>query len=189
MESKPDFRTPPRALSIGMYLFLASLSMLFLSSMLGYVLIRLHHPEFTVKLPDSLWGSTAILLIGSFMIHRAVVNVRRERQKPFRRDVYITLFLAIAFLCVQTPSMAYILRQHSALGGAPNNLYGLVFFLIMIHALHVVGGVIAMIIVAVRAGMGKYDHEANMGVRHAALYWHFLDIVWIIMFSMLLIAG
>jgi cytochrome c oxidase subunit 3 len=46
-----------------------------------------------------------------------------------------------------------------------------------------------MVIVNIRAAMGKYDHESNMGVRHAALYWHFLDAVWLVMLTMFLVTG
>jgi heme/copper-type cytochrome/quinol oxidase subunit 3 len=61
-------------------------------------------------------------------------------------------------------------------------LYGLAFVLILVHALHVVGGIIGLVN-TVRHGMhGDYDHENYYGIKHAAMYWHFLDGVWIVMF-------
>ena len=68
-------------------------------------------------------------------------------------------------------------------------MYGLVFFLILVHALHVVGGIVALGIVTFRARRRKYDHENYMGVQFAARYWHFLDVVWIGMFTMFLVMG
>ncbi|HEY1923474.1 MAG TPA: cytochrome c oxidase subunit 3, partial [Tepidisphaeraceae bacterium] len=65
----------------------------------------------------------------------------------------------------------------------------LVFFLIMVHALHVLGGIVALVIVTLNARRQKYDHENYMGVRFAARYWHFLDVVWIGMFTMFLVMG
>ena len=55
------------------------------------------------------------------------------------------------------------------------------FVLAMLHALHVVGGMIGMGIVFVRAWQGRYDHESYFAIRFSALYWHFLDVVWLLM--------
>ena len=68
-------------------------------------------------------------------------------------------------------------------------MYGLVFCLILLHALHVIGGVISLCVVTVRALHGRYDHENYLGVKYAAAYWHFLDIIWLIMFGMFLLTG
>jgi len=66
---------------------------------------------------------------------------------------------------------------------------GFVFCLILLHAMHVVGGIIAMAVVIPHAFMGRYDHEDYLGLKHAALYWHFLDAVWVVMFAVFMITG
>jgi cytochrome c oxidase subunit 3 len=176
-------------MAIGMYLFLGSLGMLFFASMLAYILIRNErsgsNADITVHLPVEVWASTAVLILASFTIHLAYGNIRLERQKPFRAFLVITLLLAIAFLGLQTPVMISLFRQT----GGSKSLAPFVGVLVMVHAIHVVGGVIAMVLVNIRAARGKYDHEANMGVRHAALYWHFLDAVWLVMLTMFLVTG
>jgi heme/copper-type cytochrome/quinol oxidase subunit 3 len=96
--------------------------------------------------------------------------------------------------------MAQVLGQHRALSAqaeaaaAPGrpvqvSMYGLVFFLIVVHALHVLGGIVALAIVTWRTKRQRYDHENYMGVQFAARYWHFLDIVWLAMFTMFLVMG
>jgi heme/copper-type cytochrome/quinol oxidase subunit 3 len=60
---------------------------------------------------------------------------------------------------------------------------------VLIHALHVLGGVIYLAIVTQRALAGRYDHEHYTGVKHAAMYWHFLDLVWLMMFGTFLVLG
>ncbi len=178
--------------------------MLFSSSMLLYVLMRLHVfgriSNVPVHVPQLCWLSTAVLLGGSYTIHRAVAAIRRERLANCLKFLYITSALALLFLIVQTPCMAEVLRQHweiraqvesGKLPGqfAPVSMYGLVFFLILVHALHVVGGIVALAIVTLRTRRQMYDHESYMGVQFAARYWHFLDIVWIAMFTMFLVMG
>src|ERR1700722_9156420 len=92
--SKSGFRAPPRASAIGMWLFLAALGMLFISSMWLYVLMRLHFfgriSNDPIHMPTLAWGSTAVLLTGSFTIHRAVVAIRRERLATCLKFLYIT---------------------------------------------------------------------------------------------------
>jgi cytochrome c oxidase subunit 3 len=60
---------------------------------------------------------------------------------------------------------------------------------VLLHAAHVVGGIILLALVARKAFRGGYDHEHHLGVHHAALYWHFLDIVWLVMFGTMLGLG
>ncbi|MGA2443787.1 MAG: hypothetical protein ABSH08_22765, partial [Tepidisphaeraceae bacterium] len=81
--TKSGFRVPPRASAIGLWLVLAALGMLFASSMLMYVLMRLHFfgkiSDEPIQMPGLAWGSTAVLLAGSFTAHRAVAAIRLER--------------------------------------------------------------------------------------------------------------
>ena len=67
-------------------------------------------------------------------------------------------------------------------------LDGLLFMLILLHALHFVGGMVALTIVTVRSLAGRYDHEYHGGVKLCAVYWRFLDVVWIALFGSFLLA-
>ena len=136
-----------------------------------------------------------VLLCGSVTIHQAVNAVRFEKLRKLVMNLRITLVLAIAFLGVQVPCLVAILRSHWKLVQAQTAdnhefaAYGLVFFLVALHAAHVLGGIIYLLMVNTKASHGAYDHENYLGVRHAALYWHFLDIVWLAMFGVLLVTG
>jgi cytochrome c oxidase subunit 3 len=190
---KPGFHTPQRTSVIAMWLFLAALAILFFASMLGYAVFRvsgkLSPPLGTLQFPALLWLSTALVLAASVSIHQALRSVRREQQEPLRRWVGITLILASLFVLVQTPALLSLLGTHSARGETGHTLYGMVFFLILLHALHVVGGVVALLVVSVRAARHLYDHESHLGVRFAAMYWHFLDGVWLVMFGTMFLFG
>ena len=178
--------------------------MLFVSSMLLYILMRVHVfgriSDASIRLPYLTWLSTVVLLAGSFTIHQAVVAIRRERLQLCLRFLYVTCAIAVLFLLVQSPCMAVILQEHEALAEqsavgktpgqfAPVSAYGLVFVLILVHALHVVGGIVALALVTYWARKGQYDHENFLGVQFAARYWHFLDVVWLAMFTMFMVLG
>ncbi|MGE5612456.1 MAG: cytochrome c oxidase subunit 3 [Bacillota bacterium] len=182
------FARPARMGTFGMWLFLAALAMLFAASMIAYIAIRTGPQGATrgaIHLPHALWLSTALILLSSVTMHRAVHAIRLERHRPFRIYLVTTLALAAGFVAVQTPALISLLKQHQAVEGQKTPLYGLIFFLVLLHALHVLGGIIGLIRVNLGAAHHRYDHEHCYGVRHIAMYWHFLDGVWLVMFLIL----
>ncbi len=200
--------------ALGMWLFLTALGILFASSLCAYLVIRLMTLEDvtdpvtgevvrqagpalgSIPMPWGLWVSTAVILASSFTIHLALRAIRQEHQAVFRRCLLVTSALAALFLVIQIPSLIALLREHLAyreqlstdasLGLMP---YGMVFFLILIHALHLIGGVIPLGVVTHHAWRNHYDHESHNPVRYIAMYWHFLDIVWLCLFAGLLLIG
>lgn len=200
--------------AFGMWLFLITLSILFAASMVGYLVIRLTtlnaytHPVTgevvrqaapalgSIAVPPGLWVSTVVMLASSFTIHLALRAIRREKQEVFRRCLVVTAALAAMFLVIQLPSLWTLLNEHRAyreqlredttLGLLP---YGMVFFLIVIHAAHLVGGIVPLGVVTRNAFKHKYDHESYNGVKYVAMYWHFLDIVWLCLFAGFLLIG
>jgi cytochrome c oxidase subunit 3 len=185
----PDRSSPgllPRAGLVAMVLILISLGMLFFVSILGYMLIRVGSakspPLGAISVPMGLWLSTAVVMAGSFTIHLAVRDVRRERQAGLRQWLLATLVIALIFVALQLIFLRQLLAIHIEQQSHGIALYGLIFFLVLLHGLHVVGGVISLLLVYRGARLGKYDHEQYYPVRNAALYWHFLDGVWLTMF-------
>jgi heme/copper-type cytochrome/quinol oxidase subunit 3 len=186
----------PRSVgTIGLWLFLAALAMLFGSSMVGYIMIRVAgsqnftHTHGVVHVPGLFWLSTLMVLGVSFALQTGVAAIRRERHQSLRVWLWISLALAIGFIVVQTPAMIILLHDHAIARNHGLHIYGLIFFMVLLHALHVVGGVIALLRVMIQAAHGQYDHEHFLPVHHAAMYWHFLDIVWLIMFATFLLVG
>lgn len=178
---------------LGMWLFLSSLTMLFLAAIGGYVIIRLtgrYSPVAgVIHVPALLWASTLLVLGCSVAIQRALMNVRRQRLERFRQALGAALLLAGAFLAVQTPALVALLREHESLRASNIHLYGLMFMLILLHALHVAGGLIPLVVTCAQARRGRYDHEHHAPVRYLAMYWHFLDLVWVVMFTTFLALG
>ncbi|MCA9136479.1 MAG: cytochrome c oxidase subunit 3, partial [Planctomycetales bacterium] len=81
----------------------------------------------------------------------------------------------------QCLSMTTMLLGPASYEGPGRGVAGMVIVLAILHALHVLGGIIALGIVATRASVGSYDHERHWPVDFTAQYWHFLDLVWICM--------
>lgn len=176
-----------------MWLFLTSLFMLFAAVITAYLFVRLagakSPPLHTVHFPNLLWLSTALVIGVSVALARTVASLRLEHQDAFRRWLRVALLLGIGFILVQAPAMARLLVVHQHLRQSGMFLYGMVFVLILLHALHVVGGIIALIRVTIQGERGVYDHEHYLPVRHTAMYWHFLDLIWLAMFTTFLVTG
>lgn len=192
--------------TVGMIWFIGGLSMLFGAMLVAYLLIRTNRAADvgfgTIHLPHRFWFSTALVLAASVTIQSAVIAIRRERQDLLRAWLVVTILIGIAFCAVQAPAMGTLVQQHLAnlrahdavLGDASNlnrvnPFFGIIFVFILIHALHVVGGIIQLLFVTHGAFSGKYDHEFYNPVKHSALYWHFLDVVWVAMYGMMYLAG
>lgn len=189
-----DDRLLPDVRMFGLKLFLASLTVLFAASLVAYALIRTSARQRGLALgelhmPGTLWLSTGIIIASSVTIHLALQAVRAGRQSPFRRAIVITAILGLAFLLVQAPSLYAILQSHQTFRHQNVFLYGLILMLIALHALHVVGGLVPLSVVTARAVNGGYHAGRYEGVRHIAVYWHFLDVVWLVMFGMLYMIG
>lgn len=178
----------------GLKLFLASLSVLFGAGLVAYLVIRASAArrglEFgSLHMPGMLWLSTGIMVVSSLTVHQALRAIRNGRQGAFRRAMVVTAILGLAFLTVQAPSLYRLALSHEAARAQNVFLYGLVLMLIALHAAHVIGGLVPLGVVTGRSLKGRYHADRHEGVKYCALYWHFLDVVWLIMFGTLFLAG
>ena len=173
----------------GAWLFLVSLTVFFVACMVLYaiyVLLRIAPEAGEVQpffLPRSFLLTTVNLIAISVLLHLAVGAVRVERRGDFSRYLIIAAVLSLVFFATQGSGLVWMVTEMSKPGEVMQNLYGLTFFLVVVHALHVVGGVAGMVFLLFGLYRGAYDHERNFPVRFCALYWHFLDFVWLIMLA------
>jgi cytochrome c oxidase subunit 3 len=177
--------------TVGMVLFLAALFMLFVSGLIGYVWIRTIGAKapaaHTIDLPWELWISTVLVIGVSVALSFARKQIRNGRQQSFRNGLTAALALAIGFLTVQTPAMITLLAEHEQWRAKQMHLYGFIFFLVLLHALHVAGGMVILIQATIKAHQGGFEGGGVATIRNTTLYWHFLDVVWVVMFGVLLL--
>ncbi len=177
-----------------MRLFLGSLAVLFGSSIVGYVAIRvlgIDEPLDMPPLPGGLWLSTVLLLVSSVTMQHAVVAVRRGRLGTMLAELVVTTALALAFLAVQTVCWAAWAEPMRAAIGQTEQRFMLTAFYVLtgLHALHVIGGLVPLAVITTRAAAGRYTPERHAGIVYTAMYWHFLDGMWLVIFITLLIGA
>jgi len=191
-EELTDAARSEAAGKLGMILFLVALGMLFSASMVGYLVVRLRAPNWppagSPRLPGGLWISTLILLLSSLTMHRAGRSARGGERERLRGWLLVTGCLGAAFLASQILNWLHLIRVQNLPASA--NLYAFTFYMLSgLHGAHVLGGLIPLGIVTSRAHRGRYTAGAHAGVRYLAMYWHFLDCVWLVMFTVLMIAA
>jgi cytochrome c oxidase subunit 3 len=174
-----------------MGLVLASLTMGLGAVLVFYLVMRgqaeTWPPPGTPELPVALWLSTAILLASSGTMHLAVRSVRRGRRAASGRLLSATLLLAIAFIVSQVVNWGFAVAAEMPPG---LNMFSVSFYLLTgLHGLHVLGGLVPLTIVTVKALRGLYSPQHHDGVRFFAWYWHFVDVAWLIMFGTLLVTA
>ncbi len=179
----------PGAGVLGMWIFLAALTVLFLASIVGYLVVRLKAtdwpPPGMPRLPAGLWLATVVLIAGSATIHGALRAIRRADQKRSTRFLAATAALAVTFLAVQSWNWWGLIRLHVS---AASNLYAFTFFMLTgLHAAHVIGGIVLLAIVLARCLRGRYGSDNYAGVTYAAMYWHFLDAMWLLLFAVMVV--
>lgn len=176
-----------------MGLFLISLAMLFGASLLGYFIIRFQTqswPTDLPSLPGVLWISTALLIVSSFTMQWSLNGIRMDQLAQLRRGMASTLGLGAAFLLLQVGAWITWLRpviERWAESGEYRLALTGFYVLTGLHALHVVGGLIPMSIVTRRAWQDRYTAQQHAGVYYCAMYWHFLGVVWVVLFFALLL--
>lgn len=183
----------PGAGTIGMAILIVSLSILFVASMAAFLIIRIQYqsqpnhpwpPLGMPHLPASLWLSTAVILLSSITIQKALNAAQRDDEKKLRRNLLATFLIGLLFLLMQTANWLefYFAIRHTAFQGS---YLGMFYVLTGLHAAHVFGGLVPLGIILYRAKRGRYSRNFHPGIRYSAIYWHFLDIVWCALFILI----
>ena len=123
---------------------------------------------------------TIVLVASSFTMQFGVWAIRRGDQRAMRNWTILTLVLGVAFLIGQ-------IYDYTTLGfGISDGAFGTVFYTLTgFHGAHVFGGAVGLTILVARAGQGQFSRQNHVAVEAISYYWHFVDVVWIALFSTL----
>jgi len=185
---------------LGFILFLASEVMFFGGLFAAYFIARADAPEWPpeslltaeqlargvelhLELPLTLIA-TILLVLSSVTIQLAVMQIGKGRRSGMVWWLFVSIVLGVVFLAMQ-------MYDYSQLPfGSGDTVFGTTFYTLTgFHGAHVAGGVIFMLVVLVRGLGGQFSSEHHEAVEACSFYWHFVDIVWIALFTTLYIVG
>jgi len=169
---------------LGMFLFIASEIMLFgaFFTALFFVRVVAQPPQWPPEgfhVPVFVAGvNTAILLTSSFTMHWALQSIKRGNRAGLQAGLVLTFAMGLTFLITQ-------MLEYSRIGFAPKDgAFASTFFgLTGLHGAHVAVGLTLLSVATVRAFRGHYTAEHHHGVEIPGIYWHFVDVMWIVVYT------
>lgn len=172
----------------GMWLFIATELMLFVMLFFSYIYLGASQPEWppgkdpSIRYPLILLG---ILLLSSVTLHIGERGIKRGSTMRLKAGLIATLVLAAVFLFVQRFEYVSHLRDVTP----ATNAYGSILFTILsFHLAHLVVGMAMLLHVLARAFAGHFSEEKHLAVQNSALYWHFVDAIWIVIVMLLYVS-
>jgi cytochrome c oxidase subunit III len=169
--------------TLGMLLFIISEVMIFGAFFTAYFFIRVvNHdpwPAAGMKLPEAVAGiNTLILVSSSLTIHWALVSIKRGNRFGLRAGMTATFLLGFTFLVVQINE--YI---HVGFAGRDSAQATVFYSLTGLHGAHVFIGLCLLLMVTIRSYKGHFSQEEHRGMEVPGIYWHFVDIMWIVVYT------
>jgi cytochrome c oxidase subunit III len=168
---------------LGMLLFIISEIMVFGAFFTAYFFIRVAQgnpwPAVGTKLPVAVAGvNTAILVSSSFTLHWAERGIKSGNRFALKAGILTTFLLGCTFLFIQ-------INEYANIGFAPQDAAQQTIFysLTGLHGAHVFIGLLLLLFVTIRSFRGHYSPEEHRGVEVPGIYWHFVDVMWLIVYS------
>ncbi|HEY5406816.1 MAG TPA: heme-copper oxidase subunit III [Ginsengibacter sp.] len=166
-----------------LWVALASIVMMFAGFTSAYIIKRSLSNWITFDLPQIFWYSTAAIVISSGTIMVSRNYFRQREMKQYRLWLAITLVLGIAFVFMQYIGFTELWRSGVTL--TKNVSFSFLYIIVGLHALHVLGGIIALIVVLIKAFSVRVKNYDIVPIDLMNTYWHFVDLLWIYLFIFL----
>ncbi len=169
----------------GFIIFLCSESIIFLAFCIGYALLKITSPEW---LPDGVEGletrmpliNTVILVSSSFVAYFAERYLHKENLLGFRAMWLLTMAMGSYFVYGQ-----YVEWSELKFGLGSGVFGGTFYLLTGFHGLHVITGILLMGLMLARSFRPNNYAKGDMGVTAVSLFWHFVDVIWIILYVLI----
>lgn len=173
---------------LGIWLFLVSEIMFFTGLIGAYIVLREATPAWPV--PSSILNipltalNTFLLICSSATLVMSYSSALEGDREGMQVGLFLTVLLGSLFLAIQAHE--YHELMHIKKFTPSSSIFGSCFFTLTgFHGAHVLGGVICLFFVFLKAMKGAYGPEDSRGIEVVGLYWHFVDLVWIILFTIL----
>jgi cytochrome c oxidase subunit III len=178
--------TPGNLGKLGMWSFLAGDAMTFGAGIAAYGALRIGNPNWPS--PADYLGITTtavmtfILICSSLTMVEALSGIQRGNQAKFRNFMALTVLGGVIFLGMQAFEWHHLIGERGM--SIKRDLFDATFFILTgFHGCHVFGGVVYNSVLLIRGMMGKLPQAKAGLVEIAGLYWHFVDLVWILIFT------
>jgi len=166
-----------------LWISLVSMTMMFAGLVSAYVISSNREDWVTFDLPSSLITSTILILISSLTIHLAVYFSKKEKHSLATFLLLTTLGLGIGFVISQFDGFNQ-LKESGLFFTGPKSLISssMLMVIVFTHLLHIFAALVVLIVICIKQILGKYNNNNTLGLELGSIFWHFLDLLWIILF-------
>ncbi len=138
------------------------------------------------QLPSAFFYSTAVIIGCSVTFHLAKKAIQKDNQKATTAFLLATLALGILFVVLQFVGFGQVVENGYYFTGAESSITTTFLYIVtVVHLLHLAGGLIALLIIIFNQLKQKYNSTQTLGIELGAMYWHFLDLLWVYLFLFL----
>jgi cytochrome c oxidase subunit 3 len=162
-----------------MWVGIASILMMFAGLTSAYVVKSGLAGWRDVPMLKIFWVSTAVILISSLTMQMALRAFRQREMSNYRILIVTTLVLGIAFVALQSWGFRTLWVDYNITFKGSAGAGQFLYVIAGLHALHVAGGVIVLIVLSIKAFFGKIKMYSPVPVEIATTYWHFVDLLWV----------
>ncbi len=156
---------------------IGSILMMFAGLTSAYIVKRNQAGWVTFNLPAAFWYSTAAIILSSVVLYMASAAFKERAMSRYRVLMACTMILGILFIVLQLIGFKQLWNNGITLTG--NVSYSFLYIIIGIHAAHVLGGIVTMIVMSLNAFRSKIKSYSTVPIDLISTYWHFVDILWI----------
>jgi cytochrome c oxidase subunit 3 len=160
-----------------LWVAMASIIMMFAGLTSAYIVKRSAANWEGIQTPNEFWYSTAVIIISSITIQLALRAFKQREMSKYRGLMLTTAVLGVLFVVLQWFGFQWMWENGVTFKGAGQGQF--LYIIAGLHALHVIGGIIALIIIVSKAFFGKTKSYDYVPVEVASTYWHFVDILWV----------
>lgn len=168
-----------------LWVALASIVMMFAGLTSAYIVKSNQANWEVVETPVEFYYSTVVMLLSSLTIQWALRSFKQREMSRYRLLMGITGVLGLAFIWLQWVGFNWMWDNGVTFQGSGAGQF--LYIIAGLHGLHVLGGIVALIVVIARAFVGRTQSYSSVPVEIMSTYWHFVDVLWIYLFIFLII--
>lgn len=167
------------------WLGIASIIMMFGGLTSGFIVRKPQGDWISYDLPWAFYASTVSVILSSVCMFMAVKYFKKGNKQAHKTMIALTLILGLIFTVLQYVGFKDML---SSMAWMNNISFQFVSLIVLVHAIHILGGIIAILIFFFRTFSKRFESFTAVGLETAAIYWHFVDVLWIYLFIFFLVS-
>jgi cytochrome c oxidase subunit 3 len=181
VQSKEPQKIHPHKFTL--WVAMGAIVMMFAALTSAYIVKKNQSSWLEFDLPGIFWYSTVAILASSLTIHLAIKAFKAREMGRYRTLITLTVGLGLLFVALQVMGFIGLENRNIALTGVKSNSAASFLFVITgLHLVHVLGGVIALLVIFIRAYSVKIKNYNSLPIELMGTYWHFVDALWIYLF-------